>query len=769
MKTLTKDLQDTQKQMIKRFLSHQKELGLIEDVEEFDRKFNQYVGSVELGKPILKLRNQGGEGIEGQIISAPMNETFQEIYIDFLTVFNQINEVDNMASRYEQISQSSFRQLSNRVKSIRDTLTQYEEILRYREVKDMLFESFYVYSDTVNENVYTDRFGEGIAKGYRVHYKQENDCIELPLVTQTNQLVQDNGLRLAKAKIGTQFGSGFTVIKNPETSVDKLLDTSKETHWSETILTDEPLEIEHGELQDSSTGVHHYYVRHGALCELVIEYDYPTHINEIELLPFSEFPMDVVAIKYYEHIMGEEKEHFLVDKLAKEELKGKTSRDIIRYQFPEILTQKLVIVLNQTHYVKTEYHVPDKAKQEILTWLMTKGEWDLKDEMIFKPIYFNKSELQPAFVNFVKSTSNNDLSKVLGFDNKVARPTVVQKYEYQYGLYQLNTYKNEYKEMGVYVSPWITTEESVKRVRLDSKEYLPTVTADGVEVPIADIEYYITYHKNPTSEKDWFPLCPASNKEITAEKLEISLVGGNYVAKTRFQAKEIIKIRRNGTELNNSDYALSNGELLLAEWDRYATYTVHYIPDVSSYLVDFESMLEEAKWAGTSDELIRNHRLEVRGTDQQGVIELPHNPYVDINTVFDSYDLNPNWNPSFLTQEYVPIRVWLVDEEGYKIKQPQNEEELKSKEQVWLMNMTNYQDIESQNLEPFNPKLLNYQYSINGNKIQFNTRIPTTTKIFVEYPYYVSGFHVKAILRRNHPSYLGMTPILHEYRLYLED
>ncbi|MCX7610357.1 MAG: hypothetical protein N2043_02060 [Ignavibacterium sp.] len=763
MNFFTTDMKKEQEKMIRYFLNEEKEKGNIEDDIEYEQLFKAYLSQIELGKPLMKIRPQNG-----QILSEPINETFKEIFIDFLTLFNEINKIDETSNRYNQLSQSLFSQLNSEIESIKNTLKKYEEILMYKNVQDVFIESFYYYEDTVNEDVYKDGEGNQIAKACRVNYNQEGNFIELPLVFQENGLIQENGLQLAKIYIGKQFGSGLVRISNPETSIEKLMDTTKETFWSESILVDEPIELEMTEIKDINTGERWYYVQQGAVCEVIVEYDYPTIINEISITPFCEFPLEVVAIKYTETINGEEVEHFLVHENGENGLISKESKSNIRYQFQDTMIEKLIIILNQKHYIKTEYIVPEKSKIQLLAWL--NGVSKKKNNFnIMKPIYENKKESDPMFIQFLESTKETDksLNEIFEYDKKTVN-TKIEKYEYQYGIYELKTNKNEYKDVGIYVSPWISAKGEVKSIRLFTKEELPFVNINKENVCICDIEYYISYKKEAKNKNDWYPILPINKKEILAEKLHVYKENGTYKAKTRFKIKHVISIKENGIPLSESDYIILDDFIFMKKYNQHAVYTIHYETKEDAYVIDFEKTLEETKINRNEKEIIYTNKIEFKGTNDYGYIELNHQPYVDREMVYLEYDKNENWNPSFLSQNYTPIKVELIDEQGYKIQQPMYESDLEDKNHIWLLNKTNYLDPMFQDMDVFDKQLLNYQYTVVGNKIQFNTKIPKTTKIIVEYPYYASGFYVKAILRRNAKNYVGFSPVLHDYRLYIE-
>lgn len=741
------DLFETQKNTILLILDEKRLSGEIKSDEEYEAQLKYLLSLVESGEPMMKVRPQSG-----QTNPEDFNETYEEVSIDIMTAFSQINTIDRSVNKHQQLNQSIINNLKLNLSKVSDEVSQYERLVDYMTSEDVTIEAFRDSNsfDTDND-MYRERDGTELPPAYHAKLDIERESIKLPTILSQNAMIGPAGVRLANIKIKKQLGGGLIRLQNPQNSVDKALDSSFETFWSESILVDSPIRVP---LEKDF-----YNIKHGAVCELVVEFDYLTQINEISLLPFTEFPMEIVAIQYYESDDADEEAKEIISPTFKEALRSRAVSESTSFQFSDVHAKRLRIILNQIHYVKTEFLVNDREQKQLELWFAANREVDpedvqVKDSYHFKPLYKNKAEMNKLYNYFSKQLKgmSTELEDVIGKqqDNTV---TAVSKYQYNYGLYNLGVRRNEYQDKGIYLSKPLPIKGNIKAITLDTFEEHPTV--EGNDLVFTDIEYYVSHLSDPSTE-DWFPIVPKNRKKIDAELLLPKFEGGQYKAKLRFQPSASVKVRKNGVEIYEffGDFTVSGNTVTLLNFDVSSTYTAEYTPVTSAYTVDF---IEKHTVAGSVQPNMKIE--EFKGTSQQGHIGLKHYAFVDRGKLNAQAN---GWNPSYLSNDYLPVKVKLINESGFHIDQPFSATE---QDTITVTNMTNYFDEEKSQLQPFSEELSNYQYMVIGDQLLFNTVLPETTRVIVEYPYLIGEMRLKAILRRNIQAFHGLTPVLDEYMI----
>lgn len=709
-------LMDIQKQVLKEMLDERMKKGEIKSQSEYQREWEAMMQKLSSRPTFMFPREQ-----TDLTDAASFNETFHELELDLKALFQYLNEIDEAAGKHQRLHQSILNHLKRRIKQMENELSKYEELIEVQGAEYVHFETFIDNNQSESDpQYYTERNGNMIPMDYKAKWNAEQEAIKLPTVVSDNALIGPGGIRLGKVEIRKQLGRSLSEWESELHTIDHAIDTNPETFWAEHIVMDSPIQVDMGE--------EYFNVNFGALVELEIRFDYLTAINEIGLTMFGEYPLDIVGVKYFETDSEEEEPKILISPASTiPELSSRIIEGSTVYQFPDIQAKRMRIILNQRHYVKTDMILSEKEQRERALWIQArKGE---KPERI---------ELNEWEIDRIVELLNSD------------RSIPVTKYEYQYGLYQLRIQRNEYQPLGVYVSKAIPLQGNIKTVQLETKEHHPEHLAP---LRLTDIEYYI--HDG----QRWYPILPMNQEKVYAELLFPTLVQGQYQAQTRFTIDGDYIIRKNGISVDGKAAVLpDNRTVVFAEYDASAYYTIEYKPTKGAWVIDFLQAYTDKNGNVQSNRIVE----EFRGTDQKGRIRLSHYPFVDKAKLHVQPD---DYNPSYLENEYIPIKIKMIDSSGYHIEQPMNEKD----QEFRIENKTNYFESTSSRLEPYNEnKGIFYQYEVVGNEIQFNTVIPESTRIIVEYPYLVSEVRVKAVLRRNIPGFHGLTPILYQYAAHFQ-
>lgn len=725
-----------------------------EDVPKhfIQEQVNYYLEQLDKGKPILTLRPQ-----KELTRSEDINEEMKELEIDIHSVFQQLNHLSQRVNQHQKLNESIINDIRLRIHKVDNIIEKTKYMIQDASTHSVFYETFLDYKGKEKDfSLYTERNGEEFAPAYHLTIDTYQNSLKLPLIKQENQLINFAGVKMANIQITKQLGSGFIRSKNPEHSIEKAIDNSMDTYWSESILVDEPLEV--------NLGVEYYGIDFGAVCEIEIIFNYISKVNEITLTPFTEFPIQVVSILVYDNDNDEEP-YELVSPTAIH--KSKESIDVISYQFQDVVAKRIKILLNQQHYTKKDLFINAHDKTLIDAWLQSQGHIEIDESKLFKPVIRDHYELYPywSYINEYMKTRNiiDEIQRyeTMELENRIQ----ISKYEYQYGLYNIAVNHNEYFYEGVYVTNEIVNK-NVHIVRLEATEEHPLL--EELKMPVTNIEYYVTDSENPTKE-DWHPILPMNTDEIISERLFVEYRNGAYKAEARFNIHRLRAVRRNGDALlPHVDYSVTGRTITLHTYDPTWIYTIDYKPSDSAKSIDFLKKYTNRYFDTKTNRMVEvvspnRHMEEFIANGNQREFTLKYTPFIDKNELNLIEDYEDDWDPSYLSNKYLPIKVRLILPDGQYINQPLDRW---SKEPIVLMNKTDYYDKNRNLLAPFNGS--NYQYRIEDNKIKFNTELPKNTHIMVDYPYLTGPIRLKIIMRRNLHDVVGLTPFLHDYKLIIQ-
>lgn len=347
------------------------------------------------------------------------------------------------------------------------------------------------------------------------------------------------------------------------------------------------------------------------------------------------------------------------------------------------------------------------------------------------------------------------------------------KYEYVYGIKDLQIQGNEYAEKSIFVSKPMQVEGNVMQISLQAVEEHPlfsSLTGEATERQTS-VEYYVSYVENP-SLTDWHPILPEGEEQISSELLIFDTA---RTATLRFPAltSQEAKVFKNGIKYSNWTFTSGGTKIqLLEELQTGAVYTINYKPNAD--IVDPWNIDIYQKGLKTA----RQVDVFPNGTNHNKTLSLSKYPYIDysqINTV-DSFDPN--------TTGYRPITVTLKDAKIQGVNNSVIKEVLPytgATTDPRTFNITDYKSKQWKQPKAYSlaktAPYLNFEYYHEGSKLYFSetfnkadilTNLDIThgnAGITVEYDYLVSNFRIKIILRRTGLAYNSVSPIVHQYAL----
>lgn len=485
-------------------------------------------------------------------------------------------------------------------------------------------------------------------------------------------------------------------------TLGNILDSSTNMLWHEQVVCDEPIVAQSGDKQQP-----------GALCEIKIDFGRTVRFNEIHLTPFTEYPMDIVSIVAFQNKDSSDQGMSIISPdVVDHTLRSAFTADKIAYKFPHIDAAALLITLIQRHYSKTSIEIEEKISIE---------EIPLGPELILPSLKDN----------------------------------IFEKYQYNYGLTNVSIFNNERASIGIYVSNPIKIDGNVYSLQISTKDTQATLNIDN---DITSVEYYVTSKQNP-EEQDWLSILPITSHSVQSELLQPIFSNNQYIATTRFPLVSLESLMINNVPVHTG-FNIINNSIIFNDMVLGAVYTINYQTSEVAKILDPISL-----YVNNNEGIVPNIQvIELAGIPSNKTLSLPNYVYVDRKKILS---MPHNYNPSILSDinnpnHYVPIKIRIIDSNGNQIDQPSDALNIR---QPRIENVTDYFETGNIKMTPFIASRPIYMYRVEGNKIHFNTAVPSSSKILIEYPHLSNIFRIKAILRRNFPEQYWATPVVQRLAL----
>lgn len=239
---------------------------------------------------------------EVNIKSQSINKTMNELYIDLLTSFGVVNSMSELISKYDSISTSYINSIKTKINQIKDKLESCRYSTSFKHMSKFIIERFRNSNNfDKSRNIQKDRAGQWILEKCYANFDEKENVLTLPFLKRDNMLRYDNKVSTACLNYSFQLGEGFIQSCNNETSLENVIDGNPNSFWSDTILSDAPLNVSFENSRPQAIYVrdnYFYGIDSGAVCDLELNFESINKINEINLTPFTKYPIDIVAIRY---------------------------------------------------------------------------------------------------------------------------------------------------------------------------------------------------------------------------------------------------------------------------------------------------------------------------------------------------------------------------------------------------------------------------------------------------------------------------------------
>lgn len=712
---------------------------------ERDLKRRELETTIHEKELITVHREQGGV-----TNSLDFNQTIYELYVDLLTTFRFLNDIEKTINKHQEINQSSLNSLNAIIAKAESQIDAFEQSLTLKRRPTYIVEDFKDGNlESPHLSLYTERFGEGIEKTNRAQINLTEQKLMLPYRRQNNMITYSETVSAGNVQLSKQVCGVFSHGTNYGKQTEHLIDTSMQTYWSDTLFTDEPIRVAFASkrpVKPEGLADHYYGVQHGALFELEFVFESISRINELSLLPYSQFPMDLVAVRYRSSDdPSEALKEIIVPDHENTRLRGGAMMKPMSFQFAPINCKRLYVICNQIHYVKDSFLVNnlDLFKNDL--WFnLNGGEREkntIQPEYRFQPLYDDRKAKSPdlRLIEEMRSKKSDlDLKHLILESNSYMKS--MTKYRYQYGFYNVSPCYVEFEPTGVFVTNPIETDGTVKSITLKAEE--EQGTAD--QRVVTDIEYYVSYGESVGQE--WVPVLPYGKQVIECERLQ----SFSHKCPLRFDAQHLMEVRKgNQLLVEGMDYSLEQVDdlitaVIIPDFDDGTIYTVRYKPSnkhQSLDLIERGRVMTHTNEAGLTSrsELPIINRLDNFSATGNSYYRLSEFPYTGL------YD-------------GVPTNLKLSDRQsGIVLTQG-------GKQVECVTDLSNPEE----SYKNFNAKTNQVQYYTHKNILYFNQPIDPQYDIEINYRHFVSSFYVKVILRTNSADHTWVTPSLSQLKFEVQ-
>lgn len=755
-----------QKNAIEQIIGQKKDEGQIKSTEELEKETKKKLEAVVTNQPspIYSHTNQ-----TGLIDALAFNKELEDLYIDIYTLFSQSLTTDKLIDDHHRLNLSAFSSADQKIKELKDMVDLYERMLENQE--EYIFPIYNNFS-TSNQEKDPSFYGHTDIANINTSMR----FVTLPINSSINRLISPNGSMMGESSIIKYLGRPLESANN---NINKSIDGNDKTFWSEVVLSEYPLTLK-GEVIDEKLFKN---IDSGAAVAIEIDLDYSSPLSSISLKPFSEFPLTVCSINLYNDVNLEKPVLNLIPDFEN----WINSSDPIIIEFEAINVKKIELILLQKHYILRQYLIEKDRETNIETWKQIKPKnnfstfldsefnsentsWeDYKNAMdewheaIQKASHSDKdldvisgvaSTIPTDTSNLIKRAEDLLGSKI----SQINQKDLIQKvrYEYVYGLYNVELFYNTYKEIGVFISTPIETKGNIREISLDVTSEIPLVPVeqnDGriEQIPIGSIEWYIG------NNSTWLPINPESingekTTQITHERCVIEndgTIGLRFPVKNGSSNKDSIDLYSNGVKVNRDLWAPSlefknSSCSFKVEESLQETYlTVSYPIDRSiANTIDFQSVL--------IPKTIKEVFGPTTDSKEERLIELSNYPYINYSLINNAEGYNPinmQIQSDSLMGDFDWVSTKQNNPDGYKIK-----------------NVTNYKKQELPILKKVTEENKTYEFRQKQKEITISDELKDAT-ITVEYSALTENVRVKAVLIKNLPGYNSLTPKIRNYTI----
>lgn len=715
-----------------------------------------------LGSALVQFRPAGKYG---KISSSDYNKTMQEMYVDLGALFKQNNSINKSIVLHRALNDAALADARATIRKVSNDVTVYQILKQNQKgVTDAVYDNF------------IDNDNQSVDPIYTAWLDTDTQTVRLPVGTYNNSL-NINGFATAEINVKRYGGGILGVLRDEQSNLDNAIDGSTTTFWGEVVLTDQPI----SQIYNGSPVF-------GAIAEIYISMHRSEAINYLRYIPFSNYPLSVLAIKYRSSSSGA-----WIDTGAV----SQTSTATMDFHFQEVYAKDIMIVINQQDVSVNTYALPSNVVNNALLWqqIANNALSIIETETDINQSVQDAIDYDPSFQSYVSATNQYSTALVAkgnppnyvydgsisetqfdaatetmlqasttGADilkqalygspqNKTNNLVQVRKYQYVYGAYEIQVKKVWYLGKGEYIGPMYKPNGPVIQAYVEADYVAPSGTT---------VEFQVS-----TRPGQWRNLVADNGPEVAASgfvtRERVDVDQATQVGTLRFAASGVpTAVYMDGNIMPSGQYSYSNNNISVASgvYSPMAAYTASY------QIAGFSDIMPSGRVADFEyDPIIPKIDIFTGTGASQYSVTTSYAPFVDYRIINDtsaalktSPDFlytNGRWQNisasgvyGILPGEYYDPMIVTVN--GYPAE-----------------NFTDYYNNERPALTQYNAITYpNFDYFNSENDIYFNVALQGYT-VKIIYNYLNNFVQFAATLRNNLRSNVTQTPVLNDYTVKL--
>lgn len=546
--------------------------------DQYLQKLMTDLSGVLPGQPFFNPEDYQAAAFE-KISSEQWNEAQERIYTDLRALYGALNQ--SLVS--ETYKGASIREKFSRTRAqILKIITEIRLYQFLRSNPDYQDAKFIDFSNGLNETV----------KKPRAVIDSRVRLLELPPRTRYFQSKAHQDLKTTTVEI-EHLGGGVRGGLTKEFEPARMLDVREDTFWAEMIMAEGPISQKY--LASGDAGLGPSFESSGAIAHIHLKMDQVRLANNLQLLPFGEFPVRVIDVAYKES--DDQPQWSMLPNFVLED----PTLDWIEINFPPTPIAQLRVTIEQVNYRSNMYYLPESMVRNGVLWQnigkdrqdevlhelnLTEDEEDL---LKIDPAHINKLEAKADFREILDSETlqrgreqqfyvqsnqykaavmslskvrpnmaNDLLQEMRGETVSSQENTVgVRTYEYVYGIRELQLRYSIYEPLGHYSSPKFRSTSSILEVSLTTEERHINASDAGGNYQITSTEWEVEIGRDrryPIAPRNW-----RVDGQVVVDCEFLSVDRQTRSGTTRLATSgQGLALRKNGQLVPLSDYSVQS-------------------------------------------------------------------------------------------------------------------------------------------------------------------------------------------------------------------
>lgn len=479
-------LPESQKDAVRSLLERKKKVGQITSLRSAEEEANRLNKEVQskLGSKLLDPKY----AISGEKISSDdHNSNMEKIYLDLNSLYENINTLGQSEQFYNVALNSEYLKSEAAIRKLINDANTFALRKKYPDFNEVKLIDFSASSNT----------SKAVPPA---NINTKTKSLELqPIKTERYQLLN----RTARStKIYTKtYSTGIKGSLEKAFPVQNIADQRPESFWAEVVLSEVPMKqtYELPSLGDSFSQIE----VNGPISEVYFKFSHVEKINTVNILPFAEFPVKIIDVAY----RSSNSSSFFktVDGFTQQ-----SSLDWIQLNFVPVFASEVRVTIAQENYKNVIYHLP---KRLVINTDLFQKIIELKQQQPFNNVIFDSDQsidllnslsaydsalslledvIQQNGGDYNTELATDYLDKLLGYlaevynsiDPDIASSLLsrsrteeqdsledeiieVNKYEYVYGLREVEINYNLYAPVSTYESQKYDTQATVSQISLE--------------------------------------------------------------------------------------------------------------------------------------------------------------------------------------------------------------------------------------------------------------------------------------------------------------